>query len=218
MQSDERSGVRHVLTAAWIVWAISLAYSMWSYSRVFPVFLPIDTEGDLTELTFGYLPRDTYTVSLIIGLSGDEASMPNARFRLAEKLEGSLDAFPVDINLLILDGRDNEVVGHDSGQGEWHVGTRHSFDETWTFDQSIHMFNTIEFEGTPLARYRLRASVETENPLIEGRKMHLLVAGRRDDGYYPLFVMIYIGLSFFVLLILAIVSRIFGNAGARRNG
>lgn len=206
-----------ILAAAWICWAICLAYSTWSYNRVFPVYVPIEAERDLTELTFGYLPWDTYAVSLTIGLSADEPGTLNGRFRLAERLESSFEAYPIDLNLLILVRRGNDVIGHDGGDDKWSVGTRHSFDKTWTFDQTIHIFNAIEFEGKPLDSYRLQFSIETENPLVAGQEMHLLVAGKRDDGYYPMFVMIYMVLSFFALLFLTIGCLIFWNAAARRS-
>ena len=204
------------LLAAWICWALCLAYSMWSYNRVFPAFVPIEAERDPTELTLGYLPWDTYAISLTIGLSADEAGTPNGRFHMVEELQRSLDAYPIDLDLLVLDRRGNELVRHAGAGDKWYVGTRHSFDQTWTFDQTIHVFEAIEFEGRPLGKYRLKFSVKTENPVIAGRKMHLLVSGKREDGYYPLFVMIYMGLSFLVLLVLT-VGWLIWNVAARRD-
>lgn len=204
--------MRYILAAAWIFWAICLAYSTWSYKRVFPVFVSIEAER---ELTLSYLPSDTYAVSLTIGLSPDEANTPNGPMRLIDELRSNLDAYPIDLNLLILDSQGKEVVRHDGGGDKWYVGTRHSFDEHWTFDQVIVIFNAIEFEGKTLDTYRLQYSVETENPSIEDREMNLLVAGKRDNGYYPLVVMVYMGLSFLALLFVTIVRILFRIPAAR---
>jgi hypothetical protein len=203
--------MRYILAAAWIFWATCLAYSMWSYNRVFPAFVPIEVGTDSTELRIGGLPWDAYDVALIVGLSADEAGTLNGPFRLAEELRRSLDAYPIDLELLVLDRRGKEVIRVDGGEDKWYVGTRHSFDETWTFDQSIVIFDAIEFQGSPLDKYRLQFSVQTDNPLIEGRKIHLLVAGERDDGYYPIFVMMYMGLSFLALLIVTIAAWAIGK-------
>jgi hypothetical protein len=208
--------MRYILAAAWIFWVTCLAYSMWSYSRVFPAFVPVTVGADSTELTFGYLPWDTYAVSLIVGLSADEADTPNGRFRLVEELQRSLDAYPIDLELLVLDRRGKEVIRFDGGGSKWTVGTRSTFNETWTFDRSIVIFNAIEFQGTPLDKYRLQLSVHTDNPLVEGRKIHLLVAGRRNNGYYPIAVVMYIGLSLLPLLIVTIAVWAIGNARRER--
>jgi hypothetical protein len=175
---------RAFLIVLWSLWMFVASYSLWSAYRVTPLYAGIPLNGQVVDFSFGYLPFDRYAIRIVV----QTAAEPKA-----QRLKQSSEMGAIYVALRLVDSGERELIDYRGSTQHWQT----SFSEN-----AVLFYSDLDFNAEPWKSYNLAVSTATESAKIRQSRAFVIVVGNRDDGYYPLANILYLGLLLVFLLLL----------------
>ncbi len=150
---------------------------------MFPVNDPVSANSFSTS--FGPIPLDTYSVSLLIqGKSVERQRLYGYQEARAQNAET-----PVQLSVNVTGWFGRSLLLFQGDTRHFILGERHNFSPEIRFEEYLQLLSpgeNLEFVGLPFERYTMSVEfsrTDVDKSLVPEK---VLVSGKRDNGYYPL--------------------------------
>jgi len=158
-------------------------------------------------LSLPVLPFDAYQISFLIHHGETDPALTHT---VVERIRQLNSRQPIVFSLSVFEGNAQEI-GQSGSTRDWHVGSRHPFSPEMSFDRDTLLFpanpGLLEFDGVPFNRYTIQFNISDIGGVAREYPTTILVAGNRDDGYYPLGPILLLTASVPLFFVLVVVNR-----------